>query len=80
MTELLITARIEGPPFHRGASASKKNGPAAPLAQTARFMISDVLILFAPHPSILPLQARLLSLSWKGTHVGLGAAVERGPS
>jgi hypothetical protein len=28
---LFFTARIEGPPFHRGASASKKNGPAAPL-------------------------------------------------
>ncbi len=47
---LFFTARIEGPPFHRGASASKKNGPAAPLAETARFMISDVLILPASPP------------------------------
>jgi len=36
---LFFTARIEGPPFHRGASASKKNGPAAPpsyLSEAAR--------------------------------------------
>ena len=26
-----FTARIEGPPYHRGASASKKDGLAAPL-------------------------------------------------
>ena len=32
------------------------------------------------HPSKCSLQARLLSLSWKGAHVGLSAAVERGPS
>ena len=34
---LFFTARIEGPPFHRGASASKKNGPAAPLARDCAF-------------------------------------------
>ena len=27
VTGLSFTARIEGPPFHRGASASKKDGP-----------------------------------------------------
>ena len=33
---LSFTARIEGPPFHRGSSASKKDGLAAPLSQHRR--------------------------------------------
>ena len=33
--QIVLTARIEGPPYHRGASASKKDSLATPLSSVS---------------------------------------------
>jgi hypothetical protein len=84
---LFFTARIEGPPFHRGASASKKNGPAAPLPIFLRPRVARARratgypLQFLPH--ILPLLCHLrfawrIALGRFGHHHGVKAPLQKG--
>lgn len=58
-----FTARIEGPPFHRGASESKKNGPVTPfpillrprIARTRRVILSPAITSSVCPSTPLPL-------------------------
>ena len=41
VARLSFTARIEGPPYHRGASASKKDSLATPLSSVSPISTDD---------------------------------------
>ena len=76
---LSFTARIGRAQFHRARSASRKDGLAAPYPTLLRPRVARAQEIIKPALSY-SFQACVLSLSWKDTHVGLRAAVERGPS
>src|SRR5262249_12734105 len=83
---LFFSARFEGPPFHRGGSASKKNGPADPLHIFLRPRVARARratgcpLHFLPHffPLLCHLRlARHLALWRFGHHHGIKTPLEK---